>query len=97
MLQLGGKYFKEAGRLHSSSPKGKLLLSTAALMGGVVSSVRYISTAFVFLRPQWNLGQSAVRTPSKGICDSNQVTQCAQVKYLSLIMEKAALRSNPKL
>lgn len=52
MFQLGGKYFKKTGRLHNSPPKGKLLLSTAALMGGVVSSVRYISTTFVFLRPQ---------------------------------------------
>lgn len=36
-----------------------------------------------------DLAQSAVRTPSKGISDSSQVTQCAQVKYLGLTMEKA--------
>lgn len=51
MLWLGGKYLKETGRLHQSPPKGKLLLCTAALMGGAVCSVRYISTVFVFLRP----------------------------------------------
>lgn len=100
VLQLGGKYFKEAGRLHKSPPKGKLLLSGAALMGGVVSSIRYISVVFVFLRPtdsKWSPVQSAVRTSSKGISDGSQVTQCVQVKYLGLMMEKAALGSNPKL
>lgn len=64
----GGKYFKEAGRLPKSLPRGKLLLSTAALMGGVISSVRYISTVFVFSRPadsKWSLAQSAVRTSNK--------------------------------
>lgn len=102
MLQLGGKYFKEAGRLHRSLSKGKLLLRTAALMEGVVSSLRfrYISTVFVFLRPadsKWNVAQSAVRASNKGISDGSQVTRCAQVKYLGLMVEKAALGNNPKL
>lgn len=69
-------------------------------MGGVVSSVRYISTVFVFLRPadsKWNLVQSVVRTSNKGISDGSQVTYYAQVKCFGLMMEKAALGSNPKL
>lgn len=98
MLHLGGKYFKEAGRLHKSPPREKSLLSTAAPMGGVASSVRHISSVFVFSRPadsKWSLEQPAVRTSNKGISDGSQITQCAQ--YSSLMMEKAALGSNPKL